>query len=58
MYLVQGIGEWDFEIGVEVVRNAQMTDIINAVYRELGDKIVNVRALPQIRYMKSALCIM
>ena len=52
IYVVQCIGAWDYEIGVEVLQDANLIHITRAIHAHCGDRIYPVQAAPILRYHK------
>ena len=56
IHFLQGVGEWDFEIGVEVDKSEEVTFVTQKLYTEFGNEIIAIKVLPIFRYLKFSLC--
>ena len=52
VYLIECLGAWGFEIGVEVPQAEMANDVIQQVYDEFGDSISTIKTLTKFRYPK------
>jgi DNA-binding Lrp family transcriptional regulator len=52
VYLMQAIGAWDFEIGIEVVSPKDIADLSRRLFDEFGTGIAEVSILPVLEYYK------
>jgi len=52
IHLVECIGEWDFEIGVEVEKNADTTKILQELYESFGEDIRTIKTVPVFKNVK------
>lgn len=51
-YLTECIGQWDFEIGIEIERQAAVTEIGQKLSRSLGKWIKTLHIVPVLSYRK------
>jgi DNA-binding Lrp family transcriptional regulator len=54
VYFVRCIGTWDFEIGVEVDKTEEITQIAQELYEKLGQHIVGIKTIPIFSILKYA----
>lgn len=45
VYFVECIGEWDFEVGVEVPRPEDVRSVVQQLYEQLGQELITVKVL-------------
>lgn len=51
-YFVHCVGEWDFEIGLEVMDPLEANSFVQQIYETFGADIQTVKILPMFRYLK------
>ena len=51
-YLIECLGSWDFELGVEVERTEEVTAIIQEIYEQFGAVINTVKLLTKFKEIK------
>jgi DNA-binding Lrp family transcriptional regulator len=47
-YMLETLGEWDFEIGIECGRTAEVMAIISLIYESFPTQISNIRSLTEL----------
>lgn len=52
VYLTECIGEWDFEIGIEVDSSHAVSLLTQRLYERLGDSIQSLNVIPILKYFK------
>lgn len=52
IHFIECVGEWDFEIGVEVQRPEQSTQIVQELFEQFGDEIVHIEVMMILRNLK------
>lgn len=52
VYFVECVGEWDYEIGVEVVRASDVTHVTENLCAQFSGQLKTTKALPVFRYLK------
>ncbi len=52
IHFLQCIGEWDFEMGVDVERAEDIIEVTQEIYQQFGERILTVKTLPLFRYIK------
>ncbi len=55
VHFVEGIGEWDFELGVEVERAQDIVSVTEDVQESFSDDLVSVKILPLFETLKYSL---
>lgn len=53
-YFVHCIGEWDFEIGLEVKDPSEANNFVQGLYEKFGADLQTVKILPMFKYLKYA----
>ncbi|PIR04571.1 MAG: hypothetical protein COV59_00395 [Candidatus Magasanikbacteria bacterium CG11_big_fil_rev_8_21_14_0_20_39_34] len=56
IHFLQGVGEWDFEIGIDLEKSEDVTLITQKLYTEFGTEIISIKVLPIFRHLKFSLC--
>ncbi len=51
-YLIECLGNWDYEIGIEVAQTEQVTGIMQEIYEEFGSAVSNVKLLAKFKDIK------
>ncbi|MCB9798801.1 Lrp/AsnC family transcriptional regulator [Candidatus Nomurabacteria bacterium] len=46
VHFLQGVGEWDFELGIDVEKNEDVTLITEEIYKQFGNEITSMKVLP------------
>lgn len=52
VYLTEAMGQWDFELGVEVARAREITRITEHLYDLFPEEIRTIRVVPILSYLK------
>jgi hypothetical protein len=52
VYMVECIGAWDLELGLEVADTQQVTKLVQALYDKFGSVLEVVKVIPIIEYHK------
>ncbi len=52
VYLIECIGSWDFEVGVEVTHPQEVTEIVQELYEEFGSLVHTIRLLNKFSDVK------
>ncbi len=52
-YLIDCLGSWGYEIGVEVLKGERVTEVIQELYEAFGGLIHTIKVLTKFRYPKS-----
>lgn len=52
VYFVECIGEWDFEVGVEVQDPQQVRELVQALYERLGTELIMIKVSSVFRCLK------
>lgn len=51
-YFLHCIGEWDFELGVEVEKAEEINGVVKKLYERFGKDLATVKILPLFRSLK------
>jgi len=51
-YLIELLGSWDYEIGVEVPRAEDLTEIMQEIYEQFGALVTSIKVLSKFRDIK------
>ncbi|MBI2550928.1 Lrp/AsnC family transcriptional regulator [Candidatus Uhrbacteria bacterium] len=52
IHFIECVGEWDFEIGAEVMAPEQSADIVRDLFTTFGDELLNIDVIPILRNLK------
>lgn len=52
VYLIECIGNWDYEIGVEAERTEKVSEIIEEIYERFGTAVNSIKLLTKFRDLK------
>ena len=52
IYLIECLGSWDFEIGVEVMHAEEVSEIIQQLYDSFGEQLRAIKVLSKFRDLK------
>lgn len=52
IYLIECLGSWDFEIGVEVMHAEEVSEIIQQLYDNFGEQLRAIKVLSKFRDLK------
>lgn len=52
VYVIECLGNWDYEIGVEAARTEEVSDIIQEIYERFGNSVNSVKLLSKFRDLK------
>jgi hypothetical protein len=51
LYVLRCVGPWDYEVGVELERAEDVSELANRLYRQFRDEILSVQPIPILRYL-------
>lgn len=51
-YLIELLGTWDYEIGVEVARAEELTGVMQEIYEQFGALVTSIKVLSKFRDLK------
>ena len=51
-FLVQSIGGWDYELGVETFDSRIMSAVTEDIYEQFGTDLISIKVLPVFQYLK------
>ena len=54
LHYIECMGAWDYEMGVEVERSSDVTDIIRSLYEEFGAELQSIKFLQIFKHLKYA----
>lgn len=54
IFWVEMIGEWDFELDIEVSDASQVSEICDDIQREFGRELANIEVVPMLKELKDA----
>ena len=52
LHMIECIGAWDYELGIEVQYSEQVTELIQSLYQRFGQKINEVKMLQIFKHLK------
>lgn len=51
-FLVESIGGWDYELGVETLDSRSMSEITEDIYERFSNDLISIKVLPVFKYLK------